>query len=234
VIVEGIIHGLAIHPNPGFLKGLADLCHSCGIPLVLDEIITGFRHDLGGLQRKWGIDADIAVYGKAMANGYVISAVTGKKKYMETLSPGTALLSGTFNGNPLSCAASLKTIEILGRPGFYERLFQLGDTLREGINREAQRLGVNALCYGYGSVWGLLFDRHQPENYRDVLNYLDAGGSQKFAAFTTHMLNHGIFLPPFKKRALRHYIYGAHSENDIQKTIDAAAAFLNEHRADLK
>lgn len=232
VIVEGIIHGHAIYPKPGFLEGLVDLCHSCDIPLVLDEIITGFRHDLGGLQRKWGIDADIAVYGKAMANGYVISAITGKQKYMETLSPGPAFLSGTFNGNPLSVAASLKTVEILSRPGFYEHLFQLGDTLRDGTNQAIQRTGVNALCYGYGSTWGLFFDRHQPENYRDVLNYLDAGGWEKFRAYANHMLNNGIFLQPM--RATRNYIYGAHTEEDIQKTIDATAAFLKEHRTALK
>ena len=127
VIVEPIVHGNAILPRPGFLKGLQELCNSCDIPLVLDEIITGFRHDLGGLQRKWDINADIAAYGKSMANGYVISAVTGKQKYMSTLTPdGPAFLSGTFNGNPVSSAASLKTIEILGRDGFLRAVISAG------------------------------------------------------------------------------------------------------------
>ena len=233
VIVEPIVHGHAILPRPGFLKGLQELCNSCDIPLVLDEIITGFRHDLGGLQKKWGIEADMAVYGKSMANGYVISAVTGKQKYMSTLSPeGPAFFSGTYNGNPVSSAATLKTIEILGRDGFYERLYRLGDLLRDGINQVIERLGVNAVCYGYGSTWGIFFDRTPPSNYRDVLYHSEAGGGEKGAAYTRHMLNHGIFIQP--SRPARAYLYAAHTEDDVQRTVDAAAGFFTDHQAALR
>ena len=233
VIVEPIIHGNAILPRPGFLKGLQELCNSCDIPLVLDEIITGFRHDLGGLQKKWGIDADMGVYGKAMANGYVISAVTGKQKYLSTLTPdGPAFLSGTFNGNPVSSAATLKTIEILGRDGFYERLYALGDLLRDGINQVIERLSLNAVCYGYGSTWGIFFDKTPPSNYRDVLYHNEAGGAEKGAAYARHMLNNGIFIQP--SRPARSYIYAAHTEEDVQRTIEAAESFLTEHQADLR
>ena len=232
VIVEPIIQGHAILPKPGFLEGLQDLCNSCDIPLVLDEIITGFRHDLGGLQSKWGIKADMAVYGKSMANGYVISAVTGKEKYISTLSPdGPAFFSGTHNGNPLSSAASLKTIEILGRDGFYERLYKLGDLLRDGINQTIRRLGVNAVCYGYGSTWGIFFDRTPPSNYRDVVFQNEAGGAEKGAAYARYMLNHGIFIQP--SRPARAFLYAAHTEDDVQRTIYAATAFFTEHASAL-
>ena len=233
VIVEPIIHGHGILSKPGFIQGLQDLCQSCDIPLVLDEIITGFRHDLGGLQKKWGIDADIAVYGKSMANGYVISAVCGKDKFMDTLTPnGPAFLSGTYNGNPVSTVASLKTIEILGRPGFYERLYRTGDNLRDGINAVIQRLGISAVCYGYGSTWGLYFEKTPPANYRDMLQYEETGGMEKYAAYVRHMLNNGIFLQP--GRPTRAYIYGAHTDEDIQHTIDATASFLEEHQVALR
>ena len=233
VIVEPIIHGHGILPKPGFLEGLQDLCRSCDIPLVLDEIITGFRHDLGGLQTKWNIDADIAVYGKSMANGYVISAVCGKNEFMSTLTPnGPAFLSGTYNGNPVSTAASLKTIEILGRPGFYDRLYRTGDNLRDGINAVIRRLGLSATCYGYGSTWGLYFEKTPPSNYRDMLQYEETGGMEKYAAYVRHMLNNGIFLQP--GRPTRAYIYGAHTDEDIQHTIDATAGFLEEHQAALR
>ena len=233
VIVEPIIHGHGILSKPGFIQGLQDLCQSCDIPLVLDEIITGFRHDLGGLQKKWGIDADIAVYGKSMANGYVISAVCGKDKFMDTLTPnGPAFLSGTYNGNPVSTVASLKTIEILGRPGFYDRLYRTGDSLRDGINAVIRRLGLSATCYGYGSTWGLYFEKTPPSNYRDMLQYEETGGMEKYAAYVRHMLNNGIFLQP--GRPTRAYIYGAHTDEDIQHTIDATAGFLEEHQAALR
>ena len=208
VIVEPIVHGHGILPRPGFLKGLQELCNSCDIPLVLDEIITGFRHDLGGLQKKWDIEADMAVYGKSMANGYVISAITGKEKYMSTLSPdGPAFFSGTYNGNPVSSAATLKTIEILSRDGFYERLYKLGDLVRDGINQVIGSLGVNAVCYGYGSTWGIFFDSTPPSNYRDVAYHNEAGGAGKAAAYARHMLNHGIFVQP--SRPARAYLYAA-------------------------
>lgn len=233
VIVEPIIHGYNIIPKPGFLEGLQDLCNSCDIPMVLDEIITGFRHDLGGLQTKWGLKPDMAVYGKSMANGYVISAITGKEEYVSTLNPeGPAFLSGTYNGNPLSCAASLKTIEILSRPGFYERLYQLGDMVRDGVNRAIKQLGLNAVCYGYGSTWGLCFQKTPPSNYREVMHYHEAGGKEKYAAYTRHMLNNGIFLQP--SRPGRCYLYAAHTEEDVQQTVDATADFLKEHRAALR
>ena len=232
VIVEPLIHGHSILPKPGFLEGLAELCRSCDIPLVLDEIITGFRHDLGGLQRKWNIDADMAAYGKSMANGYVISAVVGKEKYLSTLTPqGPAFFSGTFNGNPLSVAASLKTIEILERPGFYERLYEMGQTLRDGINSVIDELGLNAVCYGYGSTWGLYFDRTPPSNYRDVAHHNDTGGDEKGAAYIRHMMNNGVFI---MSRSARAYIYAAHTDEDIQCTIDATASFLREHASSLR
>ena len=233
VIVEPIIHGQSILPVPGFLEGLRQLCDACDIPLVLDEIITGFRHDLSGLQGKWSIDADIGLYGKSMANGHVISAITGKEEYMSTLSPrNPAYLSGTYNGNPLSVTAALKTIEILERPGFYDRLYKMGDTVREGINTVIEELGLNALCVGYGSVWGLWFDRTQPANHRDVARYNSTGGKEKAAAYVRHMLNNGVFLQP--SWPARACIYAAHTDEDLQHTIDTTAGFLKEHQAALR
>ena len=233
VIVEPIIHGQALLPKPGFIDGLQELCRTYDIPLVLDEIITGFRHDLGGLQRKWNIDADIGLYGKAIANGYVISAITGKYKYMKAIEPDNpAHLSGTYNGNPLSVAAALKTIEILGRPGFYDRLYKMGETLRDGVNAIIEELGLNAVCLGYGSAWGVWFDRTPPSNHEDVARYNATGGKEKSAAYARHMLNRGVFLHP--GRPARAYLYAAHTEDDVQHTIDATADFLNEHHKVLR
>ena len=232
VIVEPIIHGHGILPKDGFLQGLSELCRSCSILFVLDEIITGFRHDLGGLQRKWNIDVDLAVYGKAMANGYVMSAITGKNQFMDHLTPGPAFLSGTYNGNPVSAAASLKTMEILERPGFYDRLYAKGAFVREEINKIINELGLNAIAYGYGSVWALYFDKIIPSNYRDITRYLRNGGKEKYTAYFRFMLNNGIFIPP--GRVARNYIYQAHSDDDLQKTVDVTTRFLREFQSSLR
>ena len=233
VIVEPIIHGQALLPKPGFLEGLQQLCASYDIALVIDEIITGFRHDLGGLQRKWGIDADIGLYGKSMANGYIISAVTGKERYMTAIDPADpAHLSGTYNGNPLSVTAALKTIEILSRPGFYDRLYAKGETLRQGITSVIDELGLDAVCVGYGSAWGVWFDKTPPESHEDAARYNATGGKEKSSAYVRHMLNNGVFVQP--SRPAKAYLYAAHSDDDVQHTIDATADFLKDHQAALR
>lgn len=232
LFVEPYIHGFGIAAKPGFLKGLRDLCDATKIPLIFDEIVTGFRHGLGGMQKIEGITPDMAIVGKAMANGFPISALVGKRKYMESLFPrGAAFFSGTFNGNPVSTAASLRTIEILERPGFYEQLYESGETLRVAINDAIGRLGIRAKCFGYGSVWYLYFDTKEPENYRDVYRYRQSGGNEKERAYRNHMLNRGVFI--FPGRGTRAYISAAHTDRDIQITVDAAVDFLTLHQQEL-
>ena len=233
LFVEPYVHGFDIPAKPGFLRGLRELCDATGVLLIFDEVVTGFRHGLGGIQKIEGITPDLSIVGKAMANGYPISALVGKRDYMSVLYPlGAAFFSGTFNGNPLSTAAALKTIEILERPGFYDRLYRVGENLRGGINRAIQRLGVKATCVGYGSVWYLHFDAQPPQNYRDVYHYRMNGGDQKERAYRNHMLNRGIFLYP--ARGTRAYINASHADSDIQHTVDAAAEFLKEHQHELR
>ena len=234
VIVEPMVHINNIMPKPGFLRGLRQLCDACDILLIFDEIVTGFRHGLGGMQKIAGVSPDVSAFGKAMGNGFPIAAVSGKGEYMDTLFPaGPAFFSGTFNGNPMVSTAALKTIEILGRPGFYERLYGLGETMRSEINRIIERLGIRARCDGYGSVWCLYFSDKAPENYRDVMECLETGGAEKTQAYRDHMLNSGIFIypPPKVNRA---YLNAAHTEAEVQQTIDATEVFLKEHQGELR
>ena len=229
LVVEPYVHGTNLKPNPGFLAALRALCDESGVLLIFDEIVTGFRHSLGGSQSLEGVIPDVAIFGKAMGNGYPISAVVGRKEFMSVMNPpGGALLSGTYNGNPVSAAAALKTIEILERPGTYERLFALGDQLRGGIQGAIDRLGVRACCVGLGSVWYLHFEREPPENWRDVLTYEEGGARKKEQAYRNHMLNRDIFIYPVN--GTRAYLGASHTEADIQRTIDATVDFMTTHR----
>ena len=110
-------------------------------------------------------------------------------------------------------------------------LYKLGDLLRDGINQTIRKLGVNAVCYGYGSTWGIFFDRTPPSNYRDVVFQNESAGAEKGAAYARYMLNHGIFIQP--SRPARAFLYAAHTEDDVQRTIDAATAFFTEHASAL-
>jgi glutamate-1-semialdehyde 2,1-aminomutase len=234
VLVEPAIVSCNIQPKEGYLQALRQICDAYSVILVFDEVVTGFRHCLGGAQSIFGVTPDIAAFGKAIANGWVLGAVCGKAKYMASLTPeGPVLYSGTFNGSIANVAASLKTIEILGRPGFYERLNKLGNMLVNGINNAIQTLGVRARCDGfYGSYWCLNFSGRINENYRDIIDVALGGGSDKDRAYRTWLLNHGIFI--LHQKVNRGYLNGAHSEEDIERTIDVTKEFLTEFQAELR
>ena len=137
VILEPIPHNIgAVLPKPGFLEGLRSLCTKHGTVLIFDEVITGFRHGLGGYQSIAGVTPDLTTMGKAMANGYPISAIGGRADLMDLFSttPGRpAFFAGTFNGHPGMAAAALATIRKLEREPVHEHIFKLGEKARSGL-----------------------------------------------------------------------------------------------------
>src|SRR5919206_691375 len=134
IILEPIPHNIgAVLPKPGFLERLRELATKHGTVLVFDEVITGFRHALGGYQSIAGITPDLTTLGKAMGNGWPVSALAGKAELMELFSttPGRpAFFAGTFNGHPPTAAAALATIEKLQREPVHEHVFRLGQRAR--------------------------------------------------------------------------------------------------------
>ena len=125
VILEPIPHAIGVvMPEQEFLTRLRALTREHGVVLVFDEVVTGFRHALGGFQAITGFTPDLTTLGKAMANGYPCAAICGRRDLMQhfNTSDGDVFFSGTFNGHPLAMAACLATIEELEQPGLYERL----------------------------------------------------------------------------------------------------------------
>lgn len=231
VIVEPISHTMGVvAPVPGFLERLRELCDAYDIPLVYDEIITGFRHALKGAQGLLGVTPDMTAFGKAMSNGFPISAVVGKRKYIEQLTPqGKAVFSGTFNGNPVCVSAALATIEVLEREKIHERLFSLGEMMADGINEHAQRSNVRAHCVNYGSVWSVYFTDHPIRSYRDLLTHHNADASQ---AFVRAMWTKGIYAKP--KYANRWYLSAAHTAEDVERTVEAVGRFFADEKSALR
>ena len=132
---------------------------------------------------------------RAMASGYVIAAICGKNEVMSLAAPeGTVRIAGTFGGNALGTAAALKTLEILARPGFYDRLYRMGDTLRSGVNDAIKERGLKVRCDGFGSVWCMYFSDVQPQSQEDVVRYRQAGGAAMDQAYREHMMRNGIFV----------------------------------------
>lgn len=225
VIVEPLQR--AILPEAGFLKGLREITKKFGIVLVLDEIVTGFRLAWGGAQERFDIVPDLACYGKVMGGGYPVSAIVGKRELLQLADPQQkgkgpyCFLSGTLTANPIACAAGLATLNVLRQPGVYDRLRLIAQRLADGLRRAGATAGVPLQVLGDGPVLQVFFIDDRPiRNHRDLLR----ADKKKAVAFAHALIRHGIYCTPGGKL----YLSLAHTDDDIGRTIEIAAAATKE------
>jgi glutamate-1-semialdehyde 2,1-aminomutase len=219
VILEPIPHNIgAVLPRDEFLHGLRDLCTRNGIVLIFDEVVTGFRHAMGGYQEIAGVTPDLTTLGKAMANGYPISALGGRADMMDQFSsrPGApAFFAGTFNGHPAMAVAALTTIRKLRRGRVHEHIFALGERARVELADLYRRLGVPAVVSGFGSIFVSYFLDGTVESYDDLLR----NDRDLFTGYRRELLSEGIFEIPLNlKRS--HFSY-AHTHADVDALVSA-------------
>ena len=159
VIVEPVVGNMGcVPPGPGFLQRLRALTREQGTVLIFDEVMTGFRVAYGGAQQLYKIDPDMTTLGKIIGGGLPVGAYGGKARLMDLVAPvGPVYQAGTLSGNPLALAAGLKTLEILRRPGLYERLDLLTEKLTNGLMAEAARAGVAMTVNRVGSMFTAFF-----------------------------------------------------------------------------
>jgi glutamate-1-semialdehyde 2,1-aminomutase len=173
VIVEP--YQRVIVPVAGFLQGVREVTRRYDIPLIFDEIVTGFRLAYGGAQEYYGVVPDLVALGKVLAGGFPLAAVAGRADIMRHFDPaleGTSdyvWQAGTLNGNPIAAAAGLATLAELRKPGTYERLHRLGTRLRDGLAAAARRHGVAAQVTGEAPVFDILFTDRPVVDYRATL-----------------------------------------------------------------
>ena len=222
IILEPIPHNIgAVLPQPGFLERLRELATAHGTVLVFDEVITGFRHGLGGFQSIAGVTPDLTTMGKAMGNGWPVSALGGKAELMELFSttPGNPVFfAGTFNGHPPTAAAALATIDKLRREPVHEHVFRLGERARQELRDLYAGLGVPVVVSGFGSVFVTYFLDGEVTSYDDLLrNDVDL-----FVGYRRELMRHGVFeLPLNLKRS--HFSY-AHTDDDVDRLLEATEA----------
>jgi glutamate-1-semialdehyde 2,1-aminomutase len=210
-----------IPPSEGFLQGLRELCDVYGIALIFDEVITGFRMGLGGAQKYFGVTPDLAVFAKAMGSGYPISAIVGKKEWMQLLEEGKVIHAGTMNSSNPTIAASLATIQVLEAEEPFERLFYYGEKLRKGLRKAALETGHNLLVQGIGPIVHSGFTHLEKVNeYRDTFSFDRA----KLGRFISGLHDRGIRVIG---RGLW-YISTAHTEKEIDQALAAVTAVLGE------
>jgi glutamate-1-semialdehyde 2,1-aminomutase len=223
VIVEPLQRALV--PVAHFLQGLRDVTRRFGIVLVLDEIVTGFRLAWGGAQERYGVVGDLACYGKVIGGGYPVSAVVGKRELLQLADPHQkgrgryCFLSGTLTGNPVACAAGLATLMVLRQAGVYERLHFLGRRLTEGLRQAGADAGIPLQVLGDGPVLQVFFTADKAlRNHRDLLR----ADKKKAISFGHELIRRGVYCTPGGKL----YLSLAHTDQDINRTIEIAAAAL--------
>lgn len=222
VICEPLVSSCSvIPPRPGYLELLRDLTTKHGVVLIFDEVKTGFRVALGGAQELYGVLPDLSVAAKALGAGFPIAAVGGRKDLFEPFTRGYVAQGSTYQANPMALAACIATLEELRRPGFFERITSLGNTLAEGLTALASEAGVDAYARGVGPILQPVFADHKVNNYRDFIRSSD---STTYHEFWKGMLDGGVMFGP------RHggcwFVSGAHSEEDIATTLEVAGTVL--------
>jgi glutamate-1-semialdehyde 2,1-aminomutase len=224
IIVEPVAHNSpGLLPRAGFLEGLRALCDREGIVLIFDEVITGFRHGLGGYQQVCGVTPDLTTLGKAIANGFPLAAIAGKRALMEryTTNPdGDVHFGGTYNGNAVAVAAGLATIEQLEDGAVHERVFSLGDRMRTGLAEIAARADIPAVVGGFGSLYVLCFMEGPLATYEDVLR----NDTDLFLRYRRELVTRGVFEMP--ESLGRSHISAAHTEDDIDRSLEGAEVAL--------
>jgi len=208
-----------IEPRAGFLQGLREICTEFGIALIFDEVITGFRLSLGGAQQHFGITPDLSIFAKAIASGYAISAIVGKKEWMHLIEDATVIHAGTMNANNPTVAAALATISVLEKEKPHERMFALGKKLMEGLKKAASETGHALRVEGPGPMFAISFsDSGKTYEYRDTLS-ADKGKLGKFIAGMhdegVRVIGRGLW-----------YISAAHTEDDIEQAIATSRKVL--------
>jgi glutamate-1-semialdehyde 2,1-aminomutase len=219
IILEPIPHNIgAVLPAPGFLEGLRELCTREGIVLVFDEVITGFRHAIGGFQSIVNVTPDLSTVGKAMANGYPIGAIGGRADLVDEFSttPGNPVFfAGTFNGHPACAAAALATISKLESEPVHEHIFALGERIRRELTDLYARLGVPAVVSGYGSVFVSYFLEGPVTSYDDLL----ANDVELFTGYRRALMDAGIFELPLNLK--RSHVSYAHEDRHVGELVEA-------------
>nr|QNO57916.1 glutamate-1-semialdehyde 2,1-aminomutase [Methanosarcinales archaeon ANME-1 ERB7] len=226
IILEPVMGNVGpIPPAANYLSEVRRITKENDVLLILDEVITGFRLALGGAQEYYGVDADLTVLGKIVGGGFPIGMFGGKREIMALVAPsGAVYQAGTFSGNPVSVTAGLKTIEILERDSVPERINELGASMRTVLSELVRDYGVEGCVSGVGSMFKVFFS---PGGVA-VKNYADALGCDKakYMRLFHKMLSSGVFLPPSQFET--NFVSFAHSDEDIERTLEAYKANIND------
>lgn len=232
LVLEPILQNIGIvQPQPGYLQGLRQLADQHGFLLVFDEVKTGFRHALGGYQSICGVTPDLSTFGKAVANGYPMGVIGGKKTYMDYFvhpeKSKRVLIAGTFNAHPATTAAAIATLEKLSSPNnrVYEHVQSLGQRLEKGLIQIFNQYNQPFHVAREGSAFCVYFMDHPPRDFHDIAEHHDFAFDK---AYRLQLIQSGIynFPLPIKQGSISF----AHTARDIDETLEKTKTVMQSLR----
>ena len=228
VILEPVIHTIGVVPaEPEFLASLRRTTLEQGALLIFDEVVTGFRHGLGGYQAICGVTPDLATFGKALANGFPLAAVAGRRDLMEAYSTypgGPVFFTGTYNGHPTALAAAKATIEALEADdgAIHRRMNAVAERITRELGDTTQRLGIPARPVHFGSIFVCYFTDQPIRSFDDAL----LNDAEMYVGFHRGMIERGFLMPPWNLK--RNHVMAAHTDGDIDRMLQAADDVLTQ------
>lgn len=225
IILEPIMVDIGfVEATPAYIKFLRKICDELDIVLVFDELLTGFRIGLGGCQDYFGVRADLCMYGKAYANGYITAAVSGKAKYMDLTAPGNGVaFLGTFNGHQVSICAAAATLDMMDSGDVTRFIMGQADALRNEFNAMAKRKGIPAHLLGKGGHFQVYFTEEAPTNYRQAA----VSDPARYGKYVQSLQESGVWC---SQNPLSHHVLSLKHDRDVldemlsamDKALDAA------------
>jgi len=213
-------------PKPGFLEGVREITANYDIPLIFDEVVTGFRMGLGGAQETYGVTPDLCALGKAISGGLPLGVLCGREDIMAIANPRRRLQmlpysmqTGTFSSNPLSTGVACAVISELEKPGVYERIEEVGTRLMVGLRAAIASSGIKASVTGIPSVFEIWFVESEPFDHRSAKR----SDFYKSIRLSDLLLRQGVL-----KAAEKFFISAAHTDEDIEKSIAAFHVALDQ------
>lgn len=230
IIVEPVAGNMGlVLPKPGYLDLLRKVTDENGALLIFDEVMCGFRASLGGAQAAYAIKPDLTCLGKIIGGGLPVAAYGGRREIMEQVSPaGPVYQAGTLSGNPLAMTAGLETLKIItappepGEPDYSRVLTIKTKKLVLGVAQKAKEAGVTLQVQQAGSMFGFFFSPVEVVDYETSA----AADQEAFKVWFKAMLEQGIYIAPSQFETL--FMSGAHTDEEIDRTIEAAGKALQQ------
>jgi glutamate-1-semialdehyde 2,1-aminomutase len=231
VIVEPVAHNMGcVPPVDGFLEGLREVTEDYGAMLIFDEVITGLRHGMGGVQEREDVTPDLTTMAKAIGNGYPVSLLCGPEEYMQEYDQSregpSVYFAGTYNAHTAPMAAVVETFQQLDENDVHARLESIRAEMADGIRDHLEDADVDGFVKEYGTVFGTYFGEGPVNRYEDLLE-LDR---DTFLEYKWEMFDRGILMPPKFPRA--NLLNASLTDEQIEETIDAAGEAIDAVAAD--